>query len=505
MPSTTYEQLRQELHQIATLDSVQSLVSWDQETKMPDAASEARSEQLSLLAGLVHERQTSSKLGDLISACETEDALSSDELTAANLREVRRDFDLAIKLPASLVTEIAKVTSQAQLAWRQARAEKDFGHFEPVLKVLIDLGRRKAECLGVPAGGELYDALLDEYEPGATAAELEAIFDPLRQRLATLIQDVAENGTPPDESPLELPIDEARQHEFGEFILKAMGFDLGAGRLDITTHPFCSGISAGDTRLTTRYNVERFADALYGTMHEGGHGIYEQGMPKAETFGLPTSSAVSLGIHESQSRLWENLVGRSQEFWDWATPHAHRILGSGLEAFDAKDIFRATNTAKPTFIRVEADEATYNLHVMVRFEIERALMLGQLEVADIPAAWNGKFKEYLGLDVPDDGQGCLQDVHWAFGLLGYFPTYCLGNLYASQLWEQAGADLNDLPGSIAKGEFAPLKQWLNEKVHVHGKRYPAGELCKRITGKPLSADPMMRHLEGKLRVIYGLS
>jgi len=504
MTTPAFQSLRTELHGIATLESVRELVAWDQETKMPATAGEARAEQLSLLAGLVHERRTSTRLGELLAECESTVEGGGDEATAAELREVRRDVDVATKLPADLVTDFAKTASQGQLAWRAAREANDFAAFRPWLEKLLGLARRKAECLGVPEGGELYDALLDEFEPGARAAEIEGVFGPLRERLSALIQDVAERGTPPSEEPLELEIETARQREFGEFVLDALGFDLGAGRLDITTHPFCTGIATGDTRLTTRYNEQCFTDALYGTMHEGGHGIYEQGLPKAKTFGLPSSQAVSLGIHESQSRLWENLVGRSREFWAWAMPHAQRILGSGMERFEAEDVFRAVNTAKPTFIRVEADESTYNLHIMVRFELERALVAGDLDVADLPEAWNAKFADFLGLEVPDNARGCLQDVHWSFGVFGYFPTYCLGNLYASQLWEQAQRDLGDLPGSIERGDFEPLKKWLNENVHAHGRRYRAGDLCERVTGSPLSADPMMRHLEGKIRPLYGV-
>lgn len=504
MTSTNYTDLCRELREIATLGSVSALLGWDQETKLPDGGNETRAEQMSLLAGMLHERQTSSRLGDLIGSCEAEGPLREDSVIAAELREARRDFDLATKLPADLVTALAKATSRGQHAWKKARADKEFAAFRPNLEEILNLSRRKAECVGFGERGELYDALLDEYEPGSTAAEIESVFESLRGRLASLIGDVAENGTPPDETPLHSHVEEARQHEFGLFILNALGFDLEAGRLDITTHPFCSGIAPGDTRLTTRYNEERFGEALYGTMHEGGHGIYEQGIRKSENFGLPSSSAVSLGMHESQSRLWENLVGRSREFWIWAMPHAQRILGGELANTDAEAMFRAVNTAKPTFIRVEADESTYNLHVMVRFEIERALVSGDLAVADLPEAWNSKFRDYLGIEVSDDAQGCLQDVHWAFGLFGYFPTYCLGNLYASQLWETASEQLNDLPGSIERGDFAPLKAWLNENVHAHGRIYRATDLCQRITGAPLSADPMMRHLEGKIRPIYGI-
>jgi carboxypeptidase Taq len=502
--TTPFEQLRGHLTQIATLGSVNGLLAWDQETKMPKAGADARAEQLALLAGLLHERRTSEELGDLIAACEQDRELAADEATAADLREIRRDFDLATKLPAELVTELARVGSQGQTAWKGARAANDFAAFRPFLERLLELVRRKAQCYAQGNAGELYDHLLEEYEPGATAAQIEALFAPLRLRLAGLVADVAERGRAPDEAPLHVRVSAERQHEFGLFVLKALGFDLEAGRLDTTTHPFCEGLAAGDTRLTTRYNDQRFAEALYGTMHEGGHGIYEQGLPKSRLHGLPASEATSLGMHESQSRLWENLVGRSREFWTWALPHAKRIFGEALAPYEAEHLYRAVNTAKPSFIRVEADESTYNLHVMLRFELERALIGGRLEVADLPGAWNQKFEEYLGLAVPDDTRGCLQDVHWSFGLFGYFPTYCLGNLYAAQLWEAAARDLGDLPGSIERGDFAPLRIWLNEHVHAHGRRFRAAEICLRSTGAVLSPEPMMRHLEGKIRPIYGV-
>ncbi len=492
------------LSESATLGEVGALVAWDQETHMPAAGAGARAEQLALLAGLNHERATSARLGDLIQACEEHSTLNSDADTMADLREARRDFERATKLPADLVTQLARMGSQGQQAWKAARANNDFATFQPFLEELLVLVRRKAECYGAADNGELYDPLLDEFEPGATAASIEAVFTPLRGRLASLIDEVAENGTAPDETPLQQHIPTDRQHEFGLFVLDAMGFDLGAGRLDTTTHPFCEGVAAGDTRLTTRYNADRFAEALYGTMHEGGHGIYEQGLPKAACHGLPVSQASSLGMHESQSRLWENLVGRSRAFWVWALPHAQRIFGGAFHGYCVDDLYRAINTARPSFIRVEADESTYNLHVMLRFEIERALIRGDLEVADLPCAWNQKVQEYLGLSVPDDAQGCLQDVHWSFGIFGYFPTYCLGNLYASQLMDAAESQLGDLAPAIEAGEFGGLKTWLNEHVHRHGRRLRAAEINERATGKSLSADPMIRHLEGTIRPIYGI-
>jgi carboxypeptidase Taq len=505
-----YEELRQHCRRGALLGSVGSLLGWDQETYMPHAAGATRADQQSLIAELAHKHATDPRRGELIAACEADASLTADAASpeARNIREMRRDYDHATKLPTELVAELAKVGSQSQEVWKDARANNDFKKFAPWLDKMMTLSRRKAECYGVPAGGELYDALLDEYEPGASARELDSIFAPLRTRLSALIAEIAvaqkKSKKKINTKILTSKIPADKQHAFGQMILAAMGFDLTAGRLDTTTHPFCSGLAPGDTRLTTRYRDEKFTDALYGTMHEMGHGLYEQGLPKPDRFGEPLGDSISLGIHESQSRMWENFVGRSKSFWKWALPRAKKTLGGSLKTATVDQLFAAVNTASPSFIRVEADEATYNLHVMLRFEIERALISGDLKVKDLPATWNAKVKDYLGLTVPDDKRGCLQDVHWSFGLVGYFPTYTLGNLYAAQFWEKINQDIKGLDKQIAKGNFADLKSWLNKNIHSPGKRWRAGELCERVTGKPLSADPLMRHLENKLRPIYNI-
>lgn len=501
-----YMQLTALLRDAATLESVAQLLGWDQETYMPPGGAVARAEQSAALAALVHQRRTDPRIGDLIAACENDSSIMSDAESpqARNVREARRAFDKATKLPADLVAELARVGSQSQQVWKEAREKNDFAMFAPWLEKMFSLSRRKAECYGVPQGGELYDALIDVYEPGARAADIERVFTPLADRLSALVQELQDSGRAPSDAPTRVKIDAARQHEFGTFVIKALGFDTNAGRLDVTTHPFCSGIAPGDTRLTTRYREERFTDALYGTMHECGHGLYEQGLPKEAHFGEPLGDSISLGIHESQSRMWENFVGRSRAFWEWALPHAKRILGPALDPFGVDDLYRAVNRSERSFIRVEADESTYNLHVMLRFGIERSLLRGDLAPRDVPGAWNERFERLLGVKVPDDRRGCLQDVHWSFGLIGYFPTYTLGNLHAAQMWEKIKTDLPTLEADMARGEFAPLLGWLRTNVHAHGKRWRADELCTRITGKPLSADPLMRHLEGKLRPIYGL-
>jgi carboxypeptidase Taq len=515
---TPYAQLCELHFQAATLGSIGSMLGWDQETYMPRKGGGHRAEQQELIARLHHERATDKRIGELLAACETDKTLTGDKASpiAADVREMRRDYDRATKLPAALVAELAKVGSQAQEVWKDARKKNDFAMFRPWLEKMMELTRRKAECYrGLSRTGELYDSLIDEYEPNATAAQIEAIFKPLRDRLSALVKELAASGKTTDERVLHAAIDPARQHELGQMVLKAMGFDFEAGRLDTTTHPFCSGMGPGDTRLTTRYRDQAFTDALYSSMHEGGHGLYEQGLPKLENiaglppFGRPLAQSISLGIHESQSRMWENFVGRSREFWMWLWPTAQQMVSptgkaaeGPLAGFTVDQIYAAVNLSKPSFIRVEADEATYNLHVMLRFELERAMISGAIAVKDLPGEWNKRFKQYFGLDVPDDARGCLQDVHWSFGLIGYFPTYTLGNLYAAQFWETINQQIPDLKARMARGDFAALKQWLNTNIHAHGRRYGAAELCQKLTGKPLGADPLMRHLEGKLRPLY---
>ncbi|UYV11281.1 MAG: carboxypeptidase M32 [Phycisphaera sp.] len=493
----------------ATLKSIAALLGWDQETYMPRGGGDARAEQMALMAGMMHERGTSEELGNLIAGCEDEDL---DAQQWACVREFRRDYDKQMKLDKPLVEELARTGSKAQDLWKEARKNNDFKSFAPLLSSMVELSREKAKAFGYAEGGELYDALLDEYEHNATAKEVETVFTPLGEQLSALVKELQDSGKAPNDAPTKIHAPSDRQHALGLHVLKAIGFDLNAGRLDITTHPFCEGLAPGDTRLTTRYDEEYFPGALYGTMHEAGHGMYEQGLPKSGThegpggeaiqsFGTPLADDISLGIHESQSRMWENMVGRSRPFWKWIYQEACDQFAE-LGKFDQEEVYRAVNIVRPTYIRVEADEGTYNLHVMLRFGIERALISGDLSVNDLPGAWNERFKDMLGLDVPDDTNGCLQDVHWSFGLFGYFPTYTLGNLYAAQLWQTISQQVPGLDNDFAKGDFGRLKQWLNENVHAHGRRYGAGELCEKVTGRPLESQPLMEYLGGKLREVY---
>ena len=500
-----YDELIELTKEATLLSASAALLSWDQQTMMPGGGLEYRSRQLAQLASLHHRAVTDPRVGECLAACESDRDLMADPSSppAVNVREIRRQYDRQRKLPTALVRELAQTTSLAQHEWAEARKDSDFARFRPWLEKVVELTRRAAECLEWPPDGEPWDALAEDYEPGCTAAEVEAVFTPLRKRLAPLIADLTESKRKPSDefNRLELPID--RQEEFVRFVSKQIGFDYDRGRLDRSTHPFCSGTHCHDVRLTTRFHESNVNDALGSTMHESGHGIYEQGLP-SEHIGTPMGMSVSLGIHESQSRLWENQVGRSRAFWTWCSPKLEDFFGSAVASLRPDDVYGAANIVKPDFIRVEADEATYNMHIMVRFQIERALMNGKLAVADVPIAWNEAYKSYLGLDVPDDRRGCLQDIHWSSGSIGYFPTYTLGNLYAAQFFEKACGDIPDLFGQFERGEFGALRAWLKEKIHSHGQRYRAGDLCEHVTGEPVSADPLMRHLQGKLRPLYGI-
>lgn len=499
--TTAYERLLDLVRQGSLLGSTASLLGWDQETMMPSGGIEFRSRQLAQLARMCHDLQTDVRISDLLEESESECADETSQ-QAANLREIRRDYEQATKLPTDLVEEFAQYTSIAQHEWIHAREKSDFAHFQPYLERIVELSRRKAECLGVPEGGEHWDALADTYEPGMRASEVATVFAPMRERLSALISDLMSAPRKPSNALNEAVIPIEKQEAFVNRIAEVFGFDFTRGRLDRSVHPFCGGTHCNDVRMTTRFQENEFNDALGSTMHETGHGLYEQGLP-FEAIGLPLGDAVSLGVHESQSRMWENQVGRSEQFWQWCGPLAQEALGAPLADLSIEDFYGGANVVNPSYIRVEADEATYNLHIMIRFELERALMGGDLEAADVPGAWNKLYKEYLDLDVPEDRLGCLQDVHWSMGAFGYFPTYTLGNLYCAQFFETVRAEIPGLMDGFAKGEFAPLLTWLRENIHQHGRRYRAGELCERVTGKPLSAEPLMNYLEGKLRPLYG--
>jgi carboxypeptidase Taq len=501
-PQDAYAGLIRRSTEIALLESCLSLLGWDHKTYMPPKGSAHRAEQLALLAGMVHQRVTDPEVGELLSAVEASDLVRDAAVpSAVNVREIRRTYDRETRVPEALVTELARTCAQAEDVWVEARKQSNFALFQPWLEKVIGLKRQEAQALST--GGPLYDALLDEYEPGETSAHLARVFAELRDALVPLVQAIGASGRRPDLSILEREYPVPAQEAFGRTAAAAIGFDFEAGRLDVTTHPFCSGIGPGDTRLTTRYNVHDFVDAFFGVLHETGHGLYDQGMDPAH-YGTPMGSFVSLGIHESQSRLWENLVGRSHAFWEYFHPRAQAqfpgALGDvGLDAFHF-----AINDVRPSFIRTEADEVTYNLHVLLRFELEQALIGGDLKVGDVPGAWNETLKRHLGLTPPDDRRGCLQDIHWSGGAFGYFPTYTLGNLYAAQFFAQARRELGDLDAMFRCGEFQPLLGWLTTKIHRQGQRHRAADLVKVLTGEPLNHRYLLEHLRAKFEPLYGV-
>jgi len=501
--SDAYEQLITHWKRLSLLGSVSGVLGWDQRTMMPAGGAGVRGEQLALIAELSHGMATDQRVGDWLAACEDQPSLRADptSLSAVNLREIRRHYDRATKLPASLVGQFARVTSAAHEAWAKARRDDAFDLFEPHLARVVELCGERARCFGWSADGEPWDALADGFEHGMTAASVARVFAPLREQLAALVDRMLATGREPSGAFDAVQLPAEQQMRFVRWVVEQIGFDFERGRLDPTVHPFCSGSHPGDIRLTTRFHDDFLSDALSSTMHEAGHGMYNQGLPIDHAM-QPAGQPVGLSIHESQSRLWENQVGRSRAFWRWCFPHLRDFFGSAFDRLNDADAFASANRIRRSLIRVEADEATYNLHIMIRFELERRMLRGDLAVADLPEAWNELYRDYLSVEVPSNRQGCLQDVHWSNGALGYFPTYTLGNLYAAQFFEAAGEALGDLPAMFAAGEFTPLRRWLNEHIHAVGHTYTSEELCEHVTGKPLSAEPLMRHLKSKLRPLY---
>lgn len=487
-----YTKLLKISREIAFLSSASAALNWDIETYMPAKALKFRAEQLAYFGSESHRLFTSKKVGQLIAACEQQGfAPDSDE--AANVRDWRRRYDRATKVPARLVEKLERVRAHSREAWKTAREQSKFRLFKPQLQKIVDLNRQMADCWGYRESS--YDALIEGYEPGATASQLRTLFASLRPEIVSVLNVAREKfaAIPEDFLAGNYPI--AAQQAFNQKVAAAIGFDFEAGRIDTTTHPFCETIGPGDCRLTTRYDEKNFAQSLYGVLHEAGHGLYEQGL-REECYGTPLGSAVSLGIHESQSRLWENHVGRSPAFWE----HWHPIACEhfpGLKRFTPAQISAGVNRVAPSFIRVEADQVTYDLHIILRFNVESKLFNGELAVADVPAYWNEEFERNFGLKVARDADGCLQDIHWSIGLLGYFPTYTLGNLNAAQLMHRARTDHPALEAELARGEYHTLLQWLRTKVHQAGSRYTPLELMRHATGETTQSAYHLDYLRKK--------
>lgn len=487
------------VRELNTARAVEALLDWDQETLMPPRGAEDRAAQISLLAGIIHERLTSPELGEALERLERDGVADSFE-AAVVVRELRREYERATRLPRELVRELARVCTLAKGVWAEARRESDFARFAPHLRRIMALKRESADCIGWTT--EPYDALLDEFEPGARAAEIATLFQSVQADLLALLERIRGARRRPDLSVLERPYDAGALDRVVRAIAAALGYDFSAGRLDVSAHPFCTSFSPRDVRITTRYTEKLVSNPIFSVIHEVGHALYEQGFEPQHAY-TPLAAAVSLGIHESQSRLWENLVGRSRPFWEHFYPQLCAALPH-LADVSLDDWHFAINDVRPSLIRVDADEVTYNLHILLRFDLERRLIRGELDVDDVPAAWNARMKELLGISPSTDAEGCLQDIHWSSGLVGYFPTYALGNLYAAQFFEAARRDLPDLERQFAAGRFLPLREWLREKIHRHGRSYRAAELVQRVTGRPLSKEPFVAHLTSKFEPLYGL-
>ncbi len=498
-----FSELLERMQELKDLNGIIGLATWDQETYLPPKAEPARAMQLSTLQGLYHERLVDPSLGELLDEAAARTDLSPDE--RAMVRVLKWERDRAVKVPQSLVRELAEAQSRGLVAWREARKENDFSRFQPALERLIRIRREQADAFG--HDGVRYDALLEGYEPGMRSARLEPVLKALEEKLVPMVRALSEAPLPHPEANAVFEgkrFDADRQWRFSFRLLEAMGFDLEAGRQDKSIHPFTGGTHPRDVRLTLRIDEKNPLPAIFGAIHEGGHGLYEQGFAE-EHFRTPLASAPSMGLHESQSRLWENIVGRSRAFWSHWYPQLRAEFARELHDVEPDAFFAAVNRVARTFIRVEADEVTYNLHIVLRFELERRLVSGELEAAHLPEAWNARMTSMLGLTPPNDVVGVLQDIHWAYGELGYFPTYALGNLYAASIWAALRRDVPDVEQHVARGELLPIRDWLRRKIHRDGYRRTAEEQIRHVTGQGLTDADFIAYLRAKYSELYGIS
>jgi carboxypeptidase Taq len=493
-------ELKRRLAEVNDLVKARSLLFWDQRTMMPAKGAAIRAEQLGTLSKLAHDRFTSDEIGALLDdVSDYEKGLPYESDEASLIRVARRDYDRERRVPAELRRDLTHAAAAGYPAWVDARARSDYASFLPYLERNVELRRRYAECFDVD---EPYDALLDEYEPGMKTAEVREVFDVLKPELIGLVHAVADHQDGVDNSFLRGSFPADRQRRLSLAVLEALGFEHDSWRLDETQHPFASGMATGDIRITTRFKEHDVSDALFSTMHEFGHGIYERSIdPALER--TPLCRGVSMALHESQSRLWENLVGRSRPFWSFFYPTFQSIFPEFAEV-EEEAFYRAVNKVEPAHIRVEADEVTYSLHIILRFELEQELLSGELDLRELPAAWNSRMQKYLGVTVTDDAQGVLQDTHWSGASLGYFPTYALGNVISLQIWEQALAAMPDLADQLGRGEFGELREWLRDQLYRYGRKLEPKELIERMTGGGLDPAPYLRYLKQKVGEVYGI-
>ena len=500
--SERLERLKTILAEVTDLSRAAAVLEWDQATYMPPGGVAARSDQLSTLLRLSHVRFTSDDVGRLLGELEEETAgRPFDSYEASLVRVTRRDYEQELKLPSELVSEIARAGSTARPVWEQARREGDFKVFAPALEKNVELNRRMADALGYE--DRPYDALLDRYEPGMTTHQLETIFADLKKAIVPLIADIARHADAVDDRVLYRGFEPALQVSYALKLVTKLGFDLQRGRQDISTHPFSTSFGPGDVRITTRVSRDFFNECLFGSIHESGHAMYTQGIGD-DIDRTPLWGGASPGVHESQSRLWENLVGRSHPFWKHFFPSLRSAFPEQLRKVDDEAFFRAVNKSYPSLIRVEADEVTYNMHVLLRFELENEMLEGRLKVSDLPEAWNDRVKSYLGITVPNDREGVLQDIHWSSVSFGVFPAYTIGNLIGAQLMEKIRTDLPNLDTQIERGDFSALLGWLRKNVHAHGRKFTPNELLERATGRPLAAAPWIAYVQKKFGALYGM-
>ena len=494
--------LKDVLGEVTDLNRAAAILEWDQETYMPPGGVQSRAEQVSTLYRLAHVRFTSDEVRRLLEEAESEVANSRfDSDDASLVRVTRRDFDQESKLPADLVAEIARAGATATPVWQKARRDDNFALFAPYLEKNVELNRRVADAIGFD--DRPYDALINRTEPGMTTAGLVDIFAELKRAIVPLAAAIARKADAVDDKVLYRGFDPDLQLAYALEVVKHLGYDLERGRQDISTHPFSTAFGPGDVRITTRVSRDFFNECLFGSIHESGHAMYNQGMGR-NIDRTPLWGGASPGVHESQSRLWENLIGRSRAFWRHFYPSLEAMFPRPLRGVDDEAFFRAVNRSYPSFIRVEADEVTYNMHVLLRFELENEMLDGTLKVKDLPEAWGARFKSYLGLDVPNDREGSLQDVHWTYASFGIFPGYTIGNLISAQLMETIRVEIPDLDSQIARGEFTSLLGWLRKNVHRHGRKFTPDELLERATGKPLTAAPWIAYVQRKFGALYGL-
>ena len=495
------DQLKTLLTEIGDLHHITNLLEWDQQTYMPSGGAAGRGDQLATLARLEHERWTSPRIGKLLDQLASQAAsLDPDSDDACLLRVTRQKFEKRNRVSAAYYSDFAQASALGQEAWVAARKANDFNAFRPHLEHLVEL-RRTYAAFFAPYE-HVYDPLLDDFEPGMHTAEVRAIFAMLRPAQVALVKTISEQPQV-DASFLALEYPEQAQWDFGIDVLNHFGYDFQHGRVDRAAHPFSTSFGLGDVRITTRFHLRLVTSSMFGTMHECGHAFYDLGLAPILARS-PLADGASMAIHESQSRMWENLVGRSIPFWNYFYPRLQARFPDQLGNVALQDFYRAINRVQPSLIRVEADEATYNLHIMLRLELEIALMEGSLEVKDLPAAWNQRMQDYLGLTPPSDAVGVMQDIHWSIGAIGYFSTYALGNLVSAQLWEKIQLELPGLNAEIENGQFGSLLAWLRRNIHRHGAKFTPQDLVQRVTGSRITPEPYLRYLKSKYGAIYGL-